>query len=1838
MYLFRELFSKQSAKKDFLKRTKLLFLILLFVSPQLFSAEECGTLSFTRCIPANGNFSFSVDNAISYTTSPKLEVFINGIHVGTFNPINCQQTSIWTCDFDISIPAASIGGPGTYTFSTRQIPNLIECAQGTFTILGPGGDETAPVPDINDIPPVSVECSTPFQLTPPTATDNCAGLVTGTTNAPNSYSTIGSHLITWTYDDGNGNTSTQIQTVIVEDNTAPVPDISNLPTITVECMTNVSPPTATDNCAGTISGTTNDPTSYNTIGSHLITWTFDDGNGNTSTQTQTVIVGEDNTAPVPDITNLPTITQECTANVSPPTATDHCAGTIIGTTNDPTSYNTIGSYLITWTYDDGNGNSSTQTQTVNVVEDNTPPVPNRPELWVINAECNTPFLIIQPSAIDNCAGFIFGTTNDYTGPRAAGTYYITWTYDDGNGNTSQQVQTIIISDNQPPYPNLSNFPDIENLPAIVGECSVTVNTIPTANDNCDGTITGTTNDPLFYDSPGTYPIKWTYEDGTGNHFIQTQLVIVEDNTAPVPDIGNLPTITRECNVNISPPTATDNCAGTIIGTTNDPTSYSIAGSHLITWTFNDGNGNTSTQTQTVIVEDDTAPVPDIVNLPTITRECVVKAPPPTATDDCAGTIIGTTNDPTSYNTIGSHLITWTYDDGNGNISTQTQTVIVEDNTAPIPDMANLPTITGECTANISPPTATDNCAGTIIGATDDPTSYSTVGSHLITWNFDDGHGNISTQTQTVIVEDNTAPVPDVTNLPTITQECMANVSPPTATDNCAGTIIGTTNDPTNYSTVGSHLITWTYDDGNGNTSQQVQTIIISDTEHPLPSLFQFPGLENLPAIIGECSVTVNTIPTAFDNCDGRINGTTNDPLFYDTPGTYPINWTYEDGAGNYFVQIQMVIVEDNTAPVPDVANLPTITQECNVNISPPTATDNCAGTIIGTTNDPTSYSTVGSHLITWTYDDGNGNISTQTQTVIVEDNSPPVPTITSLFVINVSCNSDISILPPFAIDDCAGIITANPIDFSQYTEPGSYFITWTYDDGNGNISTQTQALFISDNEVPVPDVTNLPSIVGECSVEVTSIPTATDNCKGTIMGTTNDPLSYNSPGTYNITWNFDDGNGNISTQTQTVIVVEDNTPPVPDKADLVAFEECGIPFQITPPTATDNCAGKITGTTDDLIVYDEQKNYTITWTFDDGNGNTTTQIQIIFVDDYIAPVPDVAELPVLRGECFVEVTTIPTSTDLCKGTIIGTTYDPLIYSEPGEYEITWIYNDKAGNRTTQIQKVIIEDNTAPEPDLPFLPIIKGECEVIVYTLPTSTDNCDNLVIGTTNDPTTYNTIGTHIITWAFVDSRGNTSTQLQKVIVEDNTKPVPNIASLPIIYGNCEAGLEPPYATDNCAGQIIGTTSDPLYFDKEGTYTVTWVFDDGNGNTSSQDQTIIIEDDIAPVPDRQTLPTIRRQCSATVTSIPTATDRCGGAIQGTTSDPLTYNTQGIHIITWTYDDGNGNSITQTQRVVIRDNKAPVPDQASLPALTGSCSVMITHFPTASDNCAGSVTATTDSPLEFDQEGTYAIVWNYDDGNGNTNIQTQWVIVGGEAAPNARCKDISVPMTGNGSVNISASNLDNGSYDDCSSVTLLISPAGSSIFGSSLPPAPSMDLHCKDGKEQNLLLSVTNEKGNTAHCQAKVTLQGTDTDNDGILDSCDNCPDTHNPDQQDDNNNGTGDACEENSNPRGWGGWSLKKQGQEDNIIITELKAFPNPFQEEIHLSFNLSQEEKTTVEIFNIQGQRVHTLLSEIVPEGEHRVLWDGKDQNGQSLSSGIYLIRLRAGKALINQKVILQR
>nr|WP_315147182.1 T9SS type B sorting domain-containing protein [uncultured Flavobacterium sp.] len=113
---------------------------------------------------------------------------------------------------------------------------------------------------------------------------------------------------------------------------------------------------------------------------------------------------------------------------------------------------------------------------------------------------------------------------------------------------------------------------------------------------------------------------------------------------------------------------------------------------------------------------------------------------------------------------------------------------------------------------------------------------------------------------------------------------------------------------------------------------------------------------------------------------------------------------------------------------------------------------------------------------------------------------------------------------------------------------GKYYCNIT---GTGGCDdTKSIEVFVGDAEAPIPDLTTLPTISGDCHTSITTTPTATDACAGTITATSASPLSYNLPGTYTIVWLYQDGNGNSVTQEQKVII---NAQPLPVSSSPQTF-------------------------------------------------------------------------------------------------------------------------------------------------------------------------------------------------------------------------------------------------------------------------------------------------------------------------------------------------------------------------------------------------------------------------------------------------------------------------------------------------------------------------------------------------------------------------------------------------------------------------------------------------------------------------------------------------------------
>jgi len=82
--------------------------------------------------------------------------------------------------------------------------------------------------------------------------------------------------------------------------------------------------------------------------------------------------------------------------------------------------------------------------------------------------------------------------------------------------------------------------------------------------------------------------------------------------------------------------------------------------------------------------------------------------------------------------------------------------------------------------------------------------------------------------------------------------------------------------------------------------------------------------------------------------------------------------------------------------------------------------------------------------------------------------------------------------------------------------------------------------------------------------------------------------------------------------------------------------------------------------------------------------------------------------------------------------------------------------------------------------------------------------------------------------------------------------------------------------------------------------------------------------------------------------------------------------------------------------------------------------------------------------------------------------------------------------------------------------------------------------------------------------------------------------------------------------------------------------FPNPFNPETTIPFSMPKTKHVLLEIFNSNGQRILTLVDEIKNAGQHQVVWNGMDEQGRQVASGIYYAVLRDNSRKGMRKLIL--
>lgn len=90
----------------------------------------------------------------------------------------------------------------------------------------------------------------------------------------------------------------------------------------------------------------------------------------------------------------------------------------------------------------------------------------------------------------------------------------------------------------------------------------------------------------------------------------------------------------------------------------------------------------------------------------------------------------------------------------------------------------------------------------------------------------------------------------------------------------------------------------------------------------------------------------------------------------------------------------------------------------------------------------------------------------------------------------------------------------------------------------------------------------------------------------------------------------------------------------------------------------------------------------------------------------------------------------------------------------------------------------------------------------------------------------------------------------------------------------------------------------------------------------------------------------------------------------------------------------------------------------------------------------------------------------------------------------------------------------------------------------------------------------------------------------------------------------------------------------DNFILSQN--YPNPFNPETLINYQTPEDGQVELAVYNLLGQKIRSLVNERLRAGSHQIKWDGSDDFGMRVASGLYLYRLKAGQLVNSRRMLL--
>jgi PKD repeat protein len=1022
--------------------------------------------------------------------------------------------------------------------------------------------------------------------------------------------------------------------------------------------------------------------------------------------------------------------------------------------------------------------------------------------------------------------------------------------------------------------------------------------------------------------------------------------------------------------------STDNCG--IASMVVSPNAFACAqiGPNPVVLTVTDVNGNVSTCNATVTVQDLIPPVAVCQNV-TVTLDGSGNATITTAqvnngsSDNCAIQSISLSDNTFTCVDAPSTTVTLTVTDAAGNTANCLSTITVNETTNPIAVCQNV-AVNLDATGNVMVTGAqlgsgsTDNCA--IANITVNPNTFdcSDLGANAVVVTVTDVIGNTATCNATVTVSDNLAPNAICQNI-SVQLDAAGNASIVAAdvnngsTDNCAIDNMSVSPNTFTCAEIGPNTVTLTVTDVNGLVSTCNATVTVQDLLGPTATCQNITVALDINGMATIVAAQIDNGST--DNCSGSLTYSIT-PNSFDCTLSSPaqVELTVTDVAGNSSTCTATVTLIENTPPTAICQDI-TIQLDANGTVSIVGAdvdggsSDNCGVATLAVNPSTFDCSNIGDNTVTLTVSDANGNSSTCTAVVTVEETVPPVAVCQDI-TIQLDASGNASIVAADvnngSSDNCAiQSISVTPTSFNC-SNTGITTVTLTVTDANGLVSTCTADLTVEDVTPPnaiCQDVVVQLDASGNAIVTTAQVNNgSTDNCAIVDVSLSPSTFDCSNTGTNQATITVTDASGNVSTCTANITVQDDIDPTALCQNVTVQLDASGnasIVAEDVDNGSSDNCG--IVGLTvnPSTFICSNLGANSVTLTATDASGNSASCNATVTVEDNINPTAvcqDITvQLDATGNATVVAVDVNNGSTDNCSVTSFTLTPNSFTCTDLGPNSVTLTVSDAAANTSTCTAVVTVENNVSPTALCQNITVsldVNGNATIVPSQIDNgSFDACGNTSLSLDISSFDCTDLGLNTVELTVDDNSGNISTCSATVTVEDSIDPNAVCQNATVyLDANGSISLDPLSldngSSDNCAIASYTLSQSDFLCANLGQSIVTLTVADASGNRDDCIAVVTVFDTISPVinscPSNMVIVPGSTDCSPSVTWIdPNESDNCTVTMASNFSSGDNFPV-GTTIVTYNAEDQSGNTASCSFTVTIEPS--PVVLSLSSPVL------------------------------------------------------------------------------------------------------------------------------------------------------------------------------------------------------------------------------------------------------------------------------------------------------------------